>query len=303
MKLSWLEAYRIVMHAGTEKEAAARLHLTQPAISRMISKLEGDLGFKLFLRKHGRLMPTVEGEQFFREAERVILGISEIQRIGSDIRQHRGANLRVVSMPSIGKALLPQVVKRFVEQYPRVHVSLEVRSHSDVEYWIASNQYDVGLSVLPVDNPAVETDDFVEVRLVAAIPCASPLAHHDVVSLTDLAKETFIFLPPHLLLGRQTKEAFAAQGLEPQARVVTSSLSLACQMVAQGIGVTITDPYTAQEVPPDSIVVRDISPKMPRFYGFLFPSGRARSIPARHFVRLVREVAAGKQRLDPIDRA
>jgi DNA-binding transcriptional LysR family regulator len=298
MKLNWLEAYREVMHAGTEKEAAAQLNLTQPAISRSISKLEGELGFKLFLRKRGRLMPTIEGEKFFREAERVIMGIGEIQRIGSDIRQHRGANLRIVSMPSIAKALLPQVVKRFVEQYPRVQVSLEIRSHSDVEYWIAGNQYDVGLSVLPVDNPAVETDDFIEVRLVAAIPCSSPLAQHEVVSLADLAKETFILLPAHLLLGQQTREAFAAEGLEPQTRIVTSSLSLACQMVAEGIGVTITDPFTAQEVLPDSIVVRDLSPKMRRVYGFLFPSGRPRSLPARHFVQLARDVATSDQQLD-----
>ena len=298
MRLRWLEAYRAVMHAGTEKDAAKQLHLTQPAISRMISKLEADLGLRLFFRQRGRLVPTIEGEQFFREAERVIMGIGEIQRIGSDIRQHRGAILRIVSMQSIAEGLLPEALKEFVNSYPTVRVSLEIRSRSSVEYWIASNQYDVGLSALPVDNSAVETEKFVDVRMVAAIPRNSPLVHRDVVTLADLAEETFVSLPPHLLVGRQTKEAFEAAALEPKVRIVTSSLSSACQMVAQGIGVTITDRYTAQTFLPDRIVVRELSPEMVRTYGFLFPRGRPLSLPARHFSRLVREIAAGKQTSD-----
>jgi DNA-binding transcriptional LysR family regulator len=94
MNLKRLQAFRAVLETGSVTHAALRLHTTQPAVSRLISDLEKELGLALFVRQRQRLVPTEEGRMFFREAERALAAVDRIVDVARDIRTMEGADLR-----------------------------------------------------------------------------------------------------------------------------------------------------------------------------------------------------------------
>src|SRR5712692_8207112 len=81
-----LEAFRSLMMTGTSVGAARKMHITQPAISRLISDLEADIGFRLFNRAKGRMEPTLAGVRFYKAVEENFLGLERLKQAADAIR-------------------------------------------------------------------------------------------------------------------------------------------------------------------------------------------------------------------------
>src|SRR5687768_9763893 len=128
INIKWLQALRAVVNARTVTEAAQRLHLTQPAVSRMLANLEHEVGFQLFSRTGGRLTITSEGEAFYLEVERALAGLDGIERIGRNIRSGSSTYLRLFAMSPFAGELIPAAVTRLRKEFPTVNVSLELRT-------------------------------------------------------------------------------------------------------------------------------------------------------------------------------
>ena len=144
MNLKHLQAFHAVFSTGSVTEAARRLHLSQPAVSRMIADLERELGLALFVRQRQRLVVTGEGRAFFREAERALAAVDQIVDIARDIRTLRGAHLRVVAPMIVAFGLMPAVIKAFTALHPKARVSLEIRNITELADWIVTGPFDSG---------------------------------------------------------------------------------------------------------------------------------------------------------------
>ena len=93
MNLKRLQAFRAVYETRSVTAAAQRLHMTQPAVSRLISDLEKELGLQLFARQRQRLVCTEDGRSFFHEAERALAAVDQVVDIARDIRTLKGASI------------------------------------------------------------------------------------------------------------------------------------------------------------------------------------------------------------------
>ena len=112
MNLRQLEAFAAVMKSGSVTHAAQSMHLSQPAVSKLIADLEHAIGFKLFVRTRGSaLTVTPEAEFFFHEVERSFMGIDALKRIASDIRNLSAGNLHIVSLPALAYSFMPRVIR------------------------------------------------------------------------------------------------------------------------------------------------------------------------------------------------
>lgn len=122
MRVRYLQALRAVIDTGSVTEGAKRLSLTQPQVSRLLGALERELGFDLFLRQGRRIVPTLEGAQFYEETKRILSGFDEINRIAGDIRTRQDAWLRIVAQPYLAQSILPRAIANFskLRQRPRV---------------------------------------------------------------------------------------------------------------------------------------------------------------------------------------
>lgn len=270
MNIKSLRAFRTTLTKGTLASAAEELHLSQPAVSRLISGLEHELKLTLFDRSNRALTPTEEGLQFYKEAGRILDNLDEIPRIANDIRQGKRQRLRVIAMPRIAHSVVVPAVADFMRSNPNVDVSLDIRTRREAERWIAGKEYDLGIGALPMSHPDIETTTLFHVLAQAVISNNSPLKGSPTVTAKQLAKHNIIRLMPGLLLREQQDDIFRSAGIEPQQICDVSSSEIACSLAKHDAGVAIADSLVASQVGGCDLV--PIKPEKWMAFGLLKPN-------------------------------
>ena len=181
MKLRQLEAMRAVLTRGTTTHAGELIGLTQSAVSRLIKQLEDELGFKLFDRRHGRLLITPEGQHFYVIAEKVLAGIDQINSTARDITTLGTGTIKIIAMPALGYGLLPDTIGTIKSRYKRIKILIDSGSRHQIEQGVSSANYDFGLATLPIEHEAIDTDiglQIIDVRNGCFVDRPGPAHNH-----------------------------------------------------------------------------------------------------------------------------
>jgi DNA-binding transcriptional LysR family regulator len=291
MKLIRLQAFKTVFEARTVTEAAYRLKCSQPRVSRLLQELEEDIGFPLFLREKQRLKPTSEGRLFYEETERILLGIEDIDRIAEDIYNHREIILRVLSQAHLAYGLFNHVFGVFEKKYKGVRYYLEIRALEQLAKWLGGHQFDLAMVPLPAKHPLARHEFLMSTRLLVAIPKNHPLSNEKQITVKELAKGPIISLTKGKIMRQRQDSLIQEAALKPNIRVETPTILSACQLVSQGLGITLTDPFIANIFNKSELVVRPLVPDYQVDYGVLYLRQNPPRQLARAFIETTKEVA------------
>jgi len=124
MRLRQIEGFRAVMMTGSVSEAARLLHVSQPVVSRVLQHAEAGLGFALFERKRGRLLPTPEAQALFSQVQRAWDEIARIDALSANLRHGASGLLRVAATPSLATSVLPAALAAMRAAQPGVECDL-----------------------------------------------------------------------------------------------------------------------------------------------------------------------------------
>ncbi len=285
-----LDAFRAVMQHGTVTGAAEALGLTQPAISKLIAALEDETRLRLFDRVRKRLVPTPEGELLYLEAEKMVLGLHALQRVAEGLRTTRAGRLNLVAMPALGQRHLPRIVARFLEEHPEAAVTLHTHGSQVANQWVAGQQVDLGLSLLNVEHPSVIKRTLCRVEAVAALPPGHRLAARERLTPEDFAGESFVSFTRDTRTRHAIDQVFEAADVDRVQRIEAYISDGACSFVAEGLGLSLVDPFTAAHFAAEgSIVVRPFAPAVPYQIRLLRPRHRAPSRLAAAFEAFLEE--------------
>lgn len=249
MNLRQLEVFRAVMSTGSVSDAARLLHVSVPAVSRLLSHTESRLGFALFERIKGRLHPTAEARQLYREAEQVYAGVRRISELAGELAQRRYGLVSVVSSPSIGQQLVPQGIAQFHAEHPEVHLRFHCLAHDLLKERVLAGLVDVGISTLPMEHPKLCTRTIARSDLVCICPWNHPLAGAASVSIDDLLPHELIAYPGDTPLARRMQALFAARGESPRVSIEVGSPHNACALVHAGAGIALVEEFSLQSWP------------------------------------------------------
>lgn len=293
MNLSFrqLRTFREVMRSGSVSEAARALGRTQPAVSAMIGGLERELGFSLFERERGRLVPRPEAHYFLEEAELVLTRLSQSARVMQDIGNLEQGSLRIACNPATSGFFLPQVVARFVKDRPEVKVSIMMRSSAVIEEWIASQQYDVGLAETPAPRRSIAMQTF-ELRCYCALRHDDPLAALPAITPQILDGKPLAGLFGEHVTYRTLAAHFAAAGATLNQRFELRTFQPALQLIEAGLCYCICDAITAASYRSyaggrEEIVFRPFEPRTSLSMAILTPAHRPPSLLAQGFFDLL----------------
>lgn len=279
-----LDAFRAVMQHGTVTGAAEALNLTQPAISKLIAALEDETGLRLFDRVKKRLVPTPEGELLYLEAEKMVLGLGALQRVAEGLRTTRAGRLHVIAMPALGERHLPRILARFLRDHPDAEVALHTQGSQVANQWVAGQQVDLGLSLLNIEHPSVIKRTLCRVEAVAALPPGHRLAERELLRPLDFAGESFVSFTRDTRTRHVIDQVFEAADVDRVQRIEAYISDGACSFVAEGLGVSLVDPFTAASFVADgSIVTRPFAPAVPYQIRLLRPRHRPPSRLAAAF--------------------
>ena len=294
MNLRSLTAFRAVMEFGTVTAAANHLNVTQPAMSRLISSLEEELGIKLFNRRRKRLFPTPEAEVFYREAQRILAAVDEIPQLVQDIRTHAGSRIRVVAMARAAETFVVPALQRFTEAFPHINHTVEILARVHMERWVSRQQFDIGVGALPAVHEALRTEELCRIPAVAVMSSSHPLAGRSAVSVSELGNEPLIVPKTGTMIRRYTNEILEESGVVPRIRTETGNGVLACQLAGIGVGVTISDALTPRSIVATDAAIVPIKPRFDMVFGILYPSAGKPDTVTLAFTSFLKEVASEK---------
>jgi DNA-binding transcriptional LysR family regulator len=223
------------------RRAAARLHISQPPLSRQIARLEEELGCRLLSRTRRRVELTPAGEAFLRDARAML---DELDVAVATVRRIETGQAGLLRVNFVGSALLsivPGIIQSFRRGRPNVEIELRERSTLDQLRALVGGLLDVGLVRPPIDvDESLATEVVMRERTVAAIPSEHPLAKRSRISLRSLASEPLVLFPREqapgfhdLLTGR-----LAATGRSPHVVQYAPEMTTIIGLVAAGIGLS-----------------------------------------------------------------
>ena len=279
-----VEAFRALMLTASTVRAAALMHVTQPAVSRLVRDLQEALELKLFERRGTRLVPTNEAVSLYGEVERSFVGMERIAQAARELRTRRAGVLRVAAMPALCNGFLPRFSGQFLAERPRIDFALLGLISSSVLDWVISDQCDLGFAAAPIEHAAASFEAMPPVRYVAVLPEGHRLARRRVLRPKDFANQPFVALGPTTPLRHLIDDVFSRHGISRVLRVETPLSEIACALVASGLGLSICDPFTANEYSTRGVVSRPFEPALAFQVSALYPSHRALSPVAREFI-------------------
>jgi len=287
-----LEIFSKTVEAGSTTRSAVMLGMSQPAVSRNLAQLEKALGFALFERTGGRLVPTTAALRLHKEAERAIKAVQNVvdSAIGYDSENVSG-QLRIAAIPSISHSFLVRVLKSFMAKYPEVTFSFATQSSRAVMETMAGRNADIGLVSMPMSHPGVQTETFIQPRSVCLMPEDHPLTAKQQISISDLIGQDLISLSRQHASRHRLEELFAMEGQKPEIKLETSTAEMSCRMVQEGLGLAIINEVTASAFM-NGLVSRSFKNDMHYTYAFAFAANQPRSELAQLFVSYLKQQAA-----------
>lgn len=270
-----LGAFRAFMLTGTVSGAAELMGRSQPAVSRLLKKLEDELGVTLFERRRGLVAPTSTAHLLLDEIERAYVSLDALRSFASRLAKGEGSEIVLGVMPALGPSFIPRVLSRFREKWPNAKVTLNVLMSVQVEEWAATQQIDFGLAETPFRRSGFHSEIFSSSPYVAAVPSNHPLSSRPYIEPTDLQEGPFISWTPFVSARHLLDQAFQSYEVQIDPVCETTFSAPAYEMVKNGIGIAVIDPYTAIHQHDDRAVLIPFKPTIPFNVALLNPISRS----------------------------
>jgi DNA-binding transcriptional LysR family regulator len=281
--LQQLQAFIAVCERGSFRAAADHIHLSAPALSRRIEKLETILGARLLNRTTRDVEITPLGQVFLDRA-RAALDDLESAMLGiSDIAGTRSGRVTVACVPSAAIYFLPSVVRSFSERYPLIRIRVVDEAASLVLTSVISGESDFGISFMGNQVPGVEFDPIHTDPFVLAMPREHPLAARKTLAWPDLESERLIAVARSSGNRQLLDDALAQAGVNPSYRFEVSHIATLLGMVEAGLGLAAVPRLTLSPAHPTLVGVALRKPAVSRVLGLTTRRGAALRAPAKMF--------------------
>jgi DNA-binding transcriptional LysR family regulator len=278
VNLRQLEVFHAIMQTGSVTGAARYLNVTQPAISNVLKHTEQQLRFRLFERIGGRLQPTPEATDLLPDLNEIFGRIGTLRRHVHDMRDGRTGRVVVATSPTLVNAFLPRAVALFRQASPEVRITIQSLPTPLVIERVARREVDIGIVYAPVDDGAVDCEDFMATEVACVLPKRHPLARRRSIRAQDLDGQPLISLGATMRIGMLIEEGCRAAGVPaPRILVEASSSLAACLMVSEGAGIGLVDRATSLSGKFGDLAFRPLDPAIGVAVQIIYPRDRPRS--------------------------
>ncbi|WP_336783660.1 LysR family transcriptional regulator [Paenibacillus illinoisensis] len=256
-----------ISETGSFTKAGEELHMTQPAVSRIVAAVESELGTKLIKRnrKNG-LVFTEVGEQILVLFRNVL---SELRKVDELIAAEQGleiGKIHVGAYPTACTRFIPKIIRTLEEKHPGLEIRLSEGSVTQVKEWLRTRVIDVGITIPPDHD--FDVIPLVKDKLIVVIHSDHALVQKESIEIPDLKSE-------NLILGRggydvQVHAIFKEYKMKPRVRFVVDHIDTALSMVQEGLGLIVTTKGAISSLP-EKVIFRELKPSMYREINIAVP--------------------------------
>lgn len=239
MNLERLQIFYAVALEKSFSKAAKRLKKTQSAVSQSIRLLESEVGDKLFIRSNRSVILSEAGRILYEHVVTVIDSIEEAQHRIDSLKNLQEGELIISSSMTSACYMLPYILKIFKKKYPGVKIILKNGLSSQAADMAAEGESDVGIVMLPINNPKLESIPLVIREDVLITSIDHELSKMDDVNLQSLLDYEFILLDKEAHTRQYINTYFNSLGANPKVVMEVGTMEIIKQMVKLDFGVSV----------------------------------------------------------------
>ncbi|NML44366.1 LysR family transcriptional regulator [Ramlibacter sp. G-1-2-2] len=241
MNLRQMEVFRAVMLTGGVGGAAELLHVSQPAVSKVLAQAQKQAGFALFERVKGRLVPTPEGQHLHAEIEAVWRGVERIRDVSRQLAAPRTGTLRLAVSASVAPYLVPRAIALLTEGFPELKSQTEILIAPIMVNALLDHSADLGVAMQPNEHPNLVAVQSYRCGFACAMREDHPLAAKRALKPADLRGERIITSPPGTPYGQALRRAYGPGHESLRLDLQVRSSTSACWQAQAGGGIAVVD--------------------------------------------------------------
>jgi DNA-binding transcriptional LysR family regulator len=264
MRLRHIEVFHAIMQVGTISGAAQVLHISQPAVTKVLQHAELQLGMPLFERVRGKLYPKPEAHRLFAETEKLHRDLQAIRRLAASLKSRAGASVRLVATPTIAVSVLPAALTVWRRAFADTRCELATFHTSEIVNALRLGEADLALSLQDPRHPGIEAVAIAQGNLTVMAPAGTWSAQEcrEPVTAAGLRGE-LIGLADRDPLGELVMAACEDQDVHPVFHTVVQTYQIARALVEAGAGSAVLDPFTAASAAAGKVQCRPWAPAIP----------------------------------------
>ncbi|MXQ06392.1 LysR family transcriptional regulator [Alphaproteobacteria bacterium GH1-50] len=297
-RLREFEALRALVTTGTTIGSARRLGISQSAVSRSLAQLEARVGRALFVRSSGRIEPTAEALRLNERLDPIFETLAEIE--GADWAAPEDEPLRLIVPPTLAHHFIISRVARFLKQHPNRRVQLEIQSTDVLVAGIVDLRYDLGITSGMIERTGVRLLPWRRSQIVCAMPVGHPFEAKTMIEPQDLDGVEMVEFLRRLGTRANTEKLFARAGITPKTIAETATNMAALELVREGLGVTLINPFPLLTSDFPGVSVRPFNAPIHYQTSFVLPANRPVSEAARQFMRFVKLFTPNDRFSEPV---
>ncbi|CAE6798185.1 LysR family transcriptional regulator [Paraburkholderia nemoris] len=258
LNLRDIRAFIAVAQTGSFTRAATRLHLSQPALTVQIRRLEETVGLRLFDRNSRNVALTPTGRELLPLLQKSLHDMEHVLIDARALGEGSSGTVRIACLPTFAASVLPELVQDLKKTVPRVSFHVRDVVASMVNTLVRNEEVDIGLTGGELGDASFEVLHAGIDRLVAVFPKRHALARRKRITLADLASVPLVLTAQGTSVRAVVDSAFADAQAMPEIACEPTYMMSAVAMARAGLGVTIL-PASAREVRAEpELIVRPI---------------------------------------------
>ena len=292
MGLDWeqLEYFRTAGRLQHVTQAAERLGIAQPTLSRALGRLERELGVPLFHHVGRSVRLTRYGTAFLARVERALEEIDEGRRELADLSGDTHGQIHLGFLRTLGSEYVPGIVRRFRERSNGIDFAFTQNNGATLEAQLLGGEIDMCFIAGPPRDERIAWRHVLDQELVLVVPRAHRLAGRRTVRLTEVRDEPFVGFKSGHAIRQISDTLFARAGFTPPIVFAGDESTVLRGFVKAGFGLAIVPASTVRD---DLVALRLSQPRAVRTIGLAWMRERYRSGAERAFERFVLASRAG----------
>lgn len=236
MELSYLNYFKIIAETENMSRAAAELHVSQPALSKAMSRLESSLGVSLFQRKRGRISLTDIGREYYNHVSKAFECLDDGQRV---IDEYLRQNNESVVIAAPVSELLNELIMKFLDSHEHedIRIAQYFYQPDDLKQKLLDGVLDFGLTPIPLDHSDLEQTKLMDEEVFLVVSKKHWLANQKTVKLADVKNERFLVNEASFDLKIVTDNCLLV-GFEPRVTLCSNETGVITEALEQNRGIS-----------------------------------------------------------------
>ncbi|MGP7815896.1 LysR family transcriptional regulator [Niallia sp. 01092] len=284
MEIRQLKYFIEVVKQKNITKASESLHISQPALSKVIKSLEDEIGITLIHRSNKTHELTDAGQIVFEYAKKIIAQVDEMSTTLLDMTNLTRGSINIGIPPIIGSLFFPKVIAAFHRSYPNIHINIREYGAAKVAKSVEAGEFEIGVCVLPVSNEALTIFPLVQEEMKLIVNEQHPLSTRKVVHLKELKDEEFIFYSEEFALYEIMRKRCILEGFEPNIIFKSSQWDFIVEIVAANLGITMLPQSICNRTNNKQVRIIDLKPVTKWELAIITKKDRYLSVAGKRFI-------------------